>query len=392
MGIEVLGPDVNESRENFTPVLDTSPIPNLGEERPPTASTVELIGRIRFGLAAIKGVGDSAAQKILEERKANGEYADFHDFIHRVDNKSVNRRALECLVKSGAFDFTEESRGSIFHRLDSAINEAATRQRDLSMGQESFFDVLQEDVSNAPAEEVKADPTKAFSQSDMLRFEKELLGFYISGHPLDDFHGLANALDTHSEEVLPELEDRTDFRICGVASSVTKKLSRRDNRMWAFFNLATRTGTIQLNCYADAYAEYGQFLENEALVMVVGSVLNRTGDIRFSVREIEPLERSVVSLIKKITWVLKPGAETNGFLHDLRGLLDKQHGSTLIAFGFLDANDHVAIASASNALKWKVSVPYFKRLRRHKSIAGCLIETDPIKAAEPRKWGKRNGW
>jgi hypothetical protein len=89
---------------------------------------------------------------------------------------------------------------------------------------------------------------------------------------------------------------------------------------------------------------------------------------------------------------LKPGAETNGFLHDLRGLLDKQHGSTLIAFGFLDANDHVAIASASNALKWKVSVPDFKRLRRHKSIAGCLIETDPIKAAEPRKWGKRNGW
>jgi hypothetical protein len=126
--------------------------------------------------------------------------------------------------------------------------------------------------------------------------------------------------------------------------------------------------------------------------MVVGSVLNRTGDIRFSVREIEPLERSVVSLIKKITWVIKRGAETNGFLHDLRALLDRQHGSTLIEFGLLDANNHVAIAPASNALKWRVSAPDFKRLRRHNSIAGCLIETETIKAAEPRKWGKRNGW
>ena len=118
-----IGPDVNISRENFTPVID---LETGGED-------------IRFGLAAIKGVGDAASQKIMEERELNGPYEGFEDFIARVDAKTVNRRVMECLIKSGGFDSTGESRQGLLDGLDAAISSAAEQLRDKERGQESFW-------------------------------------------------------------------------------------------------------------------------------------------------------------------------------------------------------------------------------------------------------------
>ncbi|MGH8020574.1 MAG: OB-fold nucleic acid binding domain-containing protein, partial [Opitutaceae bacterium] len=346
--------------------------------------------RIRFGLAGIKGVGEAAAQKIIEERRANGPFKDFRDFVHRVDSRAINRRVLECLVKAGAFDFTEEPRGSIFHRLDELISDAAARQRDLSLGQESFFDMLQAATPPAPPRKENVDTAKAFTQAEMLQFEKELLGFYISGHPLDAFAGLAEAISTSTAEELPALPDRTEFRICGVASGITKRLSKRDNQPWAFFNLATRTGTIQVQCYSDAYAEYGTALENERVVMLIGTVLARDGDVRYSVREIHGLDRALPALIKKLTWILRPGAEADDFMAALREAIDTRSGATTVEIGFLGDDDFVAIAELSGALRWQIDPPEFKKLRRHRAVAGCMVEAKSVQAAEPkRRWGKR---
>jgi DNA polymerase-3 subunit alpha len=368
MGMTVLGPDVNESGLSFTPVGD----------------------KIRFGMAGIKGVGEGASQKIIEERRANGPFADFRDFMHRVDSKAVNRRVLECLVKSGAFDFTGETRGSIFHRIDQAMSEAAERQRDLSLGQESFFDMLAAPPPKAAAAKKTApDPSKSFSQAEMLQFEKELLGFYISGHPLDAFGGLAEAVSTTTPEELPTLPDRTDFRISGVATAITKRLSKRDNQPWAFFNLATRTGTVQVQCYSDAYAEYGSNLENEKVVVVTGTVLNRDGDARFSVREVHPLERAIGALVKKITWIVRPGTEADDFMHHLRGSLDARPGNILMEVGFLGADDFVAVAELSGALKAQADPAEIRKLRKHRAVVGILVETKAIPAAEPRRWGRK---
>ncbi len=404
MGLEVLGPDINESRENFTPVatgsagvighssLVTGHSTGTGtKDKGQMTNDSATNGRIRFGLAAIKGVGDAAAAAIIEERRQRGPFADFRDFVRRVDSKSVNRRVLEALVKTGAFDFTEEPRGSIFFRLDALISEAAQHQRDQSAGQESFLDILNADVQAQPAPESHADPTKAFSQADMLQYEKELVGFYISGHPLDAFAGLSEALNSHREDALPDLPDRTDFRLCGVASGITKRLSKRDNQPWAFFNLATRTGTIQVNCYSDAYAEYGACLENERAVVVTGNVLNRDGDIRYSAREIQPLTRALPELVQKITWILRPESEAEGFLRDLRDVLDRQSGPTQMTIGFLEDDDYVAIAEISQFLRWQVDPAEFKRLRQNPAVVGCLIDTKGIPPASPRRWGRRNG-
>ena len=407
MGITVLGPDVNESRMNFTPVFrknaegrmpNAESAANAGSSGIPhsafgTAEAVPAEAWIRFGMAGIKGVGEGAAQKIIEERTKNGPFTDFREFINRVDAKAVNRRVLECLVKTGAFDFTTEPRGSIFHRLDELIAEAAERQRDALAKQDSFLDMLQASAAPAPgskaAQASKADPTKAFTQADMLQFEKELLGFYISGHPMDAFGGLAEALSTVNAEELASLPDRTDFRLCGVATAITKRLSKRDNQPWAFFTLATRTGTAQMNCYSDAFAAYGANLENEKPVMVIGNVSNRDGDLRFIVREVHGLERALPSLIKKITWVLRPGPSVHSFFHELRAVLDKQRGDSLIEIGLLGEDDFVAIAEVSGALKWRIDPVEFKKLRRHPACAGFVAETKGIPAAEPKRWGKK---
>src|SRR5687767_5879779 len=127
MGLKVLGPDVNESREMFTPVFRDGQ------------------GEIRFGLAGVKGVGELAAQKIIEEREKNGPYASFEDMVKRVDGRAINKRVLEHLTKTGAFDFSGASRKQLFDSIDSAISGAASAARDKAAGQHSFLDMLAEE-------------------------------------------------------------------------------------------------------------------------------------------------------------------------------------------------------------------------------------------------------
>ena len=380
MGIQVLGPDINESRQNFTPVIN------------PDASNNEK-SCIRFGFAAMRGVGDSAAQKIIEEREERGNFESADDFINRVDGKSINRRVLEALVKAGAFDYTMETRGSLFHRLDGAINHAAAVQRDLSAGQESFLDALAEPAperNGASASPSKEDPSKAFTQSDMLQFEKELLGFYISGHPMDEFEGLAQAINTFTEEELHQLGDRMEFRICGIATSVVKKLARKDNRPWAFFNLATKTGTLQINCYSNSYEECGHNLVNESVVLVSGSVFKNEEGIRFTAQEIQPLKNQISSLITQVTWLLNPGNEADAFINELYSLVDSQFGDTRIRVGFVDETGYAAMAETAASLTWRIDPATFSRLRAMPAVAGCVIETQPLQMKEVRRrWAKK---
>lgn len=382
MGMEVLGPDINHSLQNFTPVLTRSG----------NGSTSE--GSIRFGLAAIKGVGDAASASIIEERKTNGEYQDFGDFIVRVDSRAVNRRVIECLIKSGAFDFTGINRGILLAGLEGALSQAAAMQHDRDVGQESFFDML--DTSPSPNGQgdgangngLGFDPSmyeeSSFTKAEMLRHEKELLGFYVSGHPMNDFAGLAQAINTFSEEEVLKQPDRTDFRMCGIVSGITRKLSRRDNRPWAFFNLVTRDASLQINLYADAYGEYGHLLEEEQPFLIQGSVMKRD-DARLVGGSLSPLQSALPGLIKKICWILDPEKDCAGFMEKLRETLDAAFGDTAIQIGFLTDGRHAAIAETGRSLSWRVDPIAFRRLRSHPAVIGVQIETAPMVVKE-RSW------
>ncbi|MDD3180331.1 MAG: DNA polymerase III subunit alpha [Opitutaceae bacterium] len=374
MDIQVLGPDINESRENFTPVG----------------------ARIRFGLGAIKGVGESASQRIIAEREAGGPYRDFHDFIGRADGRAINKRVLECLIKTGTFDFSGEARGVLFGQIDEALSSVAARQRDAAAGQHSFLDLLHEPEYGAEGAATPStrrngnDRHADFPLIERLQFEKELLGFYISGHPMNAYAELAEAISSHTEEEVLALGDRAEFRLCGVASNITKKLSRRDNRPWALFNLASKRASVSLNMYADAFAEYGKSLEENKPVVVLGTVLRGNDGIRLNCRECYPLDAAIASHVRKIVWLLQPEhPELADFLKKLRAAIDAASGETRVELGFVVGDRVAAMAETGYSFAWRVAQPVFQELRGHSAVTGVLVESRPLQLKEFRKWTRR---
>ncbi len=370
MGLQVLGPDVNESRENFTPVGD----------------------KIRFGLAGIKGVGEAAAQKILAEREARGPFHDFDDFASRVDGRAINKRVLEHLIKTGAFDFSGAPRKPLFEQIDRVLAGAAAAARDKAAGQHSFLDVLAEEppAHGAPAAIPPGHANGEFSPLERLAFEKELLGFYVSGHPMNLYAGLADALDTCAEDALLRLPDRTEFRLCGIAGNIAKKLSKKDNRPWAAFTLATRRATVPLNMFADAFENYGRHLVENAPVLVLGNVIQGNDGARLNVKECYALEPAVTSLVKKVTWLLSPAhPQAVGFLRLLRDTVNSASGDTRLELAFLFTDRAAPVAEASSGLTWKLTAPSFQELRAHPAVAGVQLEAKKLELKPDRRWSRR---
>ncbi len=372
MGLRVLGPDVNESREMFTPV---------GEN-------------IRFGLAGIKGVGEQAAQKIIEERTQRGPFRDFEDFVSRVDARALNKRVLEHLVKTGAFDFSGAPRKPLCDGLDAALATVAAAARDRAAGQHSFLDALADPpaaaASTAPRSTTRHGTVGDFTAAERLQFEKDLLGFYVTGHPMNVFIGLAEAINTFAEEELLRLGDRAEFRLCGIAANITKKLSKKDNRPWAAFTLATKRATLQLNMFADAYAAYAPNLLPDTPVLVQGNVIGGNDGTRLNIKECYQLENFVTGIVRKVTWLLSPAhAELPAFFRLLRDTVNRQPGDTRIEFAFVFPDRAAPVAEASSALGWRLTAATFQELRAHPAVAGVQLETKRLELKQDRRWSKR---
>jgi DNA polymerase-3 subunit alpha len=394
MGLVVLGPDINESRENFTPIMGKvigSPFTvhrseKQTDNREPTTVNATQNGCIRFGLAGIKGVGEQAAQKIIEEREKNGPYADFEDLARRVDGRAINKRVLEHLVKTGAFDFSGAPRKKLFEGIDAALAGAASQARDRAAGQFSLLEMLDE-----PAKQKPASRNQKVEQTERLTFEKELLGFYVSGHPLNAYTGLAEAIDTFAVDQLLSQPDRTEFRLCGIVGTIAKKLSKKDNRPWAAFTLATKRASVALNMFADAYAAYSQNLVENTPVLVQGNIIVGQDGARINVKECYPLENFVAGSIKRITWLVNPQhCELNDFLRLLRETLNQNTGDTKISIGFVYEQCATAISETSNALGWKLSPAKFQQLRSHPAVVGVELETKRLELKQDKRWAKRS--
>jgi DNA polymerase-3 subunit alpha len=474
MGIEVLGPDVNESRESFTPVATIESnkdqvTSNKAEAGRPAASgsldpshlalatSRPSSGRIRFGLAGIKGVGEAASKKILEEREAAGPYRDFADFLVRVDLRAINKRVLECLVLTGAFEFSGTPREELYNQIDAALAALGELQRkypalrrepangaagvappadegallfdlatpaptlppretlaaefaqimrvsvmrktaaapDTAAPAQSSRDLLDLGMTVATAARPAAVAAKAdvrvVNVSTTLQYEKELLGFYVSGHPMDAYTGLVESIDTFPPEaLLQQSTDRVEFRLCGIAGNIVKKYSKKDNRPWSPFTLSTRRAAIALNMFADAYEAYGKHLVENAPLLVQGNVILGNDGARINVKECYPLEAAVASLVKKITWLVRPAhPELPAFLRLLRTTVNQAPGDTRMEFAFVFDDRTAPVAEASAALTWKITGKSFQELRRHPAVAGVLIEAKHLELRPDRRWGKR---
>lgn len=250
MGIDILPPDVNISLDTFTPQGSA----------------------IRFGLAAIKGIGQASVSAIIAARESGGPFSSIYDFTERVDYRSINRRLLESLIKSGAFDNIsdidpQEWRARNFAAIDSAIDSGTKSQRDRELGQESLFGMFESVSSTSAALELPGVP--AWTREQMLSSEKETLGFYITGHPLEGFQELLDEFATANIDRVKNMQHGETVKIGGIVTSINLRSTKKGDK-FALCQLEDQFGSVKLVVWPDTFAKVESRLRIDRPVLVSG--------------------------------------------------------------------------------------------------------------------------
>src|SRR5213082_1752526 len=262
MGISILPPDINKSGLKFTPEAQDGKM------------------AIRYGLAAIKNVGEAAMQMSIEERERAGEYTSLEDFCGRIGTRIANRKMLESLIKAGAFDFVGRDRAELFACIDESLSCAAAALRDRTVGQVSLFD---EETHAATTRKRIVTP---WSDHEKLSYEKELLGFYVSGHPLDAYADLLATKNYQTIGSLGDLEDRAQFRIAGAIVQVEKKFTRREGKPFAVMWIEDRTGALEVVVWNEVYVAVSEILVPGRVVEIRGTIDTRGDSLRATAQKI----------------------------------------------------------------------------------------------------------
>src|SRR5881398_2800516 len=278
MGISILPPDINKSGLKFTPET----VAGIDDAR--TGITDPGYNAIRYGLAAIKNVGEAAMAMAIREREQRGEFASLEDFCGRLDSRVANRKMLESLVRAGAFDFTRRDRAELFALIDDALASSAALQRDRLSGQVSLFD-----QHTHAATAARRQPIKSWSEHEKLSYEKELLGFYVSGHPLDAYADLLAAKNYRSIASLGELEDRVQFKIAGAIVEVEKKFTKKDGKPFAVVRLEDLLDILEVVVWNELYLKVSDVLVPGRVVELKGTLDRRDEMLRAMAVEIKPL-------------------------------------------------------------------------------------------------------
>lgn len=308
-GIEILPPDVNESDVNFTVV---------GEKR------------IRFGLAAVKNVGKTAIETIIETRKKEGKFISLQDFCNKVDLRTCNRKVLESLIKSGAFDSLGGLRSQYLNILDEAMDNAHQMQKDRLNGQISMFTYLGEDTA-APASPVDKLPAiPEFSLKEKLFMEKEMVGLYISGHPLNQYRLiLDNLRGAIPVAELSEVGDRRNVAVVGLISSL-RVIYTKKGRPMSFLKLEDLTGEVEVVVFSDIHEKYQKELQEDRVVLIYGSTdLKEEEEVKIICKDIMFFPAEPRQLFIKIE-----GDKPLGELVSLRDILVSYPGGTPVYLYF----------------------------------------------------------
>jgi DNA polymerase-3 subunit alpha len=249
---------------------------------------------IRFGLAAIKNVGEAAMESILRTRAAEGAFKTLEDFCARVDLRLVNRRVIESLIKAGAFDALGLPRAHLLAQCDLALEAGQRQQRDRAEGQGSFFDLLPAATPAPRRAEPAAAVVPEWDDDQRLAFEKEVLGFYVSGHPLTRFEGVAESLGVTSSAELVNRGHGARVILFGHVAALKETATKSGNRM-GFVTLEDMTGTVEVTVFPEPYKAAAPWLRGREPVVVRGRVDDGDKGRVVLAEDVRPLEQSLAA-------------------------------------------------------------------------------------------------
>jgi DNA polymerase-3 subunit alpha len=313
MGIEVLGPNVNESQVNFAPAPKSQSTSNGANSLPP----------IRFGLAAIKGIGEVAVHAILKARQEGGKFTSLTDMCERLDGRTMNRKVLEALIKAGACDDFRKTRATLFSQIERTLARAASVISDRQRGQAALFGVAEDRSTSTPDETINFEE---WPDQEKLHHEKELLGFYVSGHPLMPLEQLLERYSLTNTKALAELPNRSMTRIGGMIASANKAISKKTGKNYALATLEDLHGSVQVLCINESYDKFAHLLEVRKPVMIIGEVNAGDEQPKLFPQEIFPLEDAPRRYTRQVHLRLQAGELTPEKLDQLSALLEAHRG------------------------------------------------------------------
>jgi DNA polymerase-3 subunit alpha len=313
MKIEMLPPDINLSGREFR-VIGNS---------------------IRFGLEAVKGVGGAAIEQMLEVREENGPFVSPADLLKRVDTRKVNKKVLEGLVKAGAFDSLGISRAVAMEAVSEGLNGGGRSSRNVD--QVSMFGDESEHLPPAGAE---------WDESELLKNEKEALGFYITGHPLTRYDMLLSRLKAKKTSVLEQAADKSEILIGGILRAVKKKNVRSSGELMAYLTLEDDEGSVDVIVFPSLYKTAYELLKKDAVVLVKGSIDKDEKGVRLRGVEISDLEDADKKSVTRMEISLKASGESTQSLQHLRSLVSEYPGDCQLYLRIRSGRSQTVIATA----------------------------------------------
>jgi len=345
MGIKVLGPDVNESSFQFS---------------------VNKEGRIRFGLGAVKGVGEAAVETIVTERGKDGPYSTIFDLVRRVNLRSANRKALESLAYAGAFDSLNVTRAYFFHSagegkptwMETLTRFGQQHQDGVDSAQVSMFDGA---VEGAGIPEPPLPQIEGWSALEKLHFEKEVIGFYLSGHPLDD-HRLEIKYLCHNDLAqltdLKALEGR-DVSFAGIVTKAEHRIAK-SGKPFGTLSLEDHLGSHDFMLFSEDYLRFKLYLQPGALLFVKGRAMARTwgrdeGQMEFKITSMELLSDVREKHLTKLNLTLEAERVSDELVRELGQLLAAHPGKCKVNFQLVSQSENVAVDTPSKRHKVTIS-------------------------------------
>lgn len=304
MNINILPPDINESVRDFSISADN----------------------IRFGLAAVKNVGYSAIESIIDVRET-AKFTSFIDFLSRVDLRKVNKRVIESLIKCGAFDSLGYKRSQLMGCYDEAMNEAQRKQKEISSSQSSLFDEFDAGVKakNNGADSFQISDIPEWDHKELLSLEKETLGFYITGHPLSSFtdrlHLVANA---NSSNIINK-QDKDTVTIAGVVSSLAERPTKRKDIMCNVV-LEDLHGSVNIIFWSDTYKKYYDLLHADEPVVIQGSIDIGDESLKIIAQDVIPLAQALENPYKQIRFMVNSEKISPENIISFSNAMKKYHG------------------------------------------------------------------